>query len=333
MTIRVGLLGMGMMGKCHHDTYAKIKGVRVEAVCDADAEKRKGQIGHDFGEIDVSGYRVYSRAEQLLADPNLDVIDISLPTFLHAKYTIAALRAGKHVICEKPMARSAAEAKSMVAAARKTGKKLFLAHCIRFWPSYAKAREIVQSGRYGSVRTARFCRLSGLPGWSWKNWLQQSSKSGLCALDLHIHDADFVMYLFGKPKSVLSVAGGLRPGSLDHIITAYNYGGGRLISAEGAWEYASGYPFSMTFSIAMERATLDMTRDLKLMIYPVGGSPKEVKVPAGDGYLHELRHFIECIHAGEDSPIIPPESALNSIQLVEAEIKSARTGKPVTVRF
>lgn len=333
MTIQVGLLGMGMMGKCHHDTYAKIKGARVAAICDVDAEKRLGHIGHGMGEVDISGYRFYTRAEQLFADPELDVIDITLPTFLHAKSTIAALEAGKHVICEKPMARNSAEAKAMVAAAKKTGKKLFLAHCIRFWPSYVKAREIVLSGRYGNVRTARFCRLSPLPAWSWQNWLHKSGSSGLCALDLHVHDADFVMYLFGKPKYVVSRGGGLKPGNLDHIITTYEYGGGRFISAEGAWEYAPGYPFGMTFSIAMEKATLDMTRDLKLMLYPMKGAPKEVKVPAGDGYLYELKHFLDCIKAGKDSPIIPPESALNSIKLVEAEIKSAKSGKPVAVRF
>ena len=333
MTIRVGILGLGMMGKCHHDAYAKVKGARVEAICDLDAKKRQGLIGHGFGEINVSKLRVYAAAEALFADPGLDMIDVCLPTYLHAQYTISALKAGKHVVCEKPMARTSAEAKMMIDASKKSGKQLFLAHCIRFWPAYAKARELVLSGKYGKALTARFCRISGLPAWSWEGWLFDPAKSGRAALDLHIHDVDFVQYLFGKPKAVASFAGGLKKGCLDHIITSYEFGKDQLITAEGAWEYASSFPFGMTFSICMEEATLDMTRDTKLMLYPLKGKASEVKVPAGDGYFHELTHFVQCARANRASDIVSPESALNSVKLLEAELESVKTGKAVNVRF
>ena len=332
MTIQVGILGLGMMGKCHHDTYAKIKGIKVAAICDGDDKKRRGDVGV-FGKVDMSKYKVYRAAEELLSDPAIDVIDITLPTYLHAPYTIAALQAGKHVICEKPMARTSAEARQMIAVAKKTGQKLFLAHCLRFWPSYVKAREIILSGKYGRVLTARFCRLSPLPAWSWQNWLQDDSKSGRAALDLHIHDADFVQYLFGKPKAVLSLGGGLVKKGYDHITTSYEYDGGRFVTAEGAWEYAPSFPFSMTFSIAMEGATLEMTRDLALAVCPMKGKAQPVKVPKGDGYEYELKHFAECIRRNADSDVIPPESALHSVQLVEAEIASAQSRKPVAVKF
>lgn len=332
MTIQVGILGLGMMGKCHHDTYAKLKGIKVAAICDGDEKKRGGDVG-GFGKVDMSKYKIYAEAGELFADPAIDVVDIDLPTYLHAKYAIAALQAGKHVICEKPMARTSAEARQMIAAAKKTGKKLFLAHCIRFWPAYVKAREIILSGKYGRVLSARFCRISPLPGWSWQGWLHDDAKSGRCALDLHVHDADFVQYLFGKPKSVLSLGGGLTKKGLDHIITSYEYGGGRFVTAEGAWEYAPSFPFSMTFSIAMETATLDMTRDLVLSLCPLKGKAQPVKVPKGDGYEYELKHFADCIRRNADSDVVPPESALHSLQLVEAEIESVRAGKPVTVKF
>lgn len=333
MTIKVGVLGLGMMGKVHFDTYAKLKGARVEAVCDVDAKKRQGDIGHGFGSIDLAKRKIYTAMDELFADPSLDVIDVCMPTYLHAKCSIAAMKAGKHVICEKPMARTSAEAREMIAASKKTNRKLFLAQCIRFWPSYVKAREIVLSGQYGRVMTARFCRLSGLPNWSWQNWLQDPGKSGRCSLDLHVHDVDFIQYLFGKPKSVLSRTGGLHKGCIDHIITAYDYGKDQLITAEGAWEYAWGYPFSMTFSIAMEGATLNMTSDTKLTLFPIKGKPKDVKVYAGDGYFHELAHFIECIRMNRDSDVVSPESAMHSVRIIEAEEESARTGKAVTVRF
>lgn len=333
MSVRVGILGLGMMGKCHHDTYAKLKGVKVAAICDVEEHKRRGEVGHGFGTVDVSKYKIYSRAEDLLADRDIDLIDVTLPTYLHAEYTLAGLQAGKHVICEKPMARTTAEARQMAAAARKSGKKLFMAHCIRFWPSYAKAREVVLSGKYGRVLTARFCRMSPSPAWSWQNWLHDDAKSGRAALDLHIHDADFVQYLFGKPKAVRSFGTGFGRKGFDHIITSYEYPGGRFVTAEGAWEYAPGFPFAMTFSIAMEGGTLDMTRDLSLTLCPLKGKPQPVKVPKGDGYEGELRHFVECIRRNVDSDVVPPESAMHSVQLVEAEIESANTGKAVSVRF
>ncbi len=331
MTVRVGVLGLGCMGNCHIGAYAKVKGARVDAVCDIDAKKRKGDIGV-FGKLDLSAYRVYSQAEDLLFDPELDVIDINLPTHLHAPYTCAALAAGKHVICEKPMARSTYQARQMLRAAQESGRQLFLAHCIRFWPHYVKAREIVLSGKYGAVRSARFCRIGGKPTWSWKNWLHTPESSGMAALDLHIHDVDFVQHLFGMPKAVRSSGMSLTGTDYDHIVTAYDYGDGRLITAEGSWAYPPNFPFGMTFSIAMEKATLDMTRELILTLYPVKGKAQAVKVPQGDGYEHELKHFVDCIRRGKASDVVSPESALQSVKLVEAEIASVKSGKAVAIR-
>lgn len=327
MAIQVGILGLGFMGKCHLDAYAKVRGATVAAVCDVE----KGRVA-PYAE-GADSVRAYTRAAALFEDPSLDVIDICLPTYLHARNTRAALEAGKHVICEKPMARDSKTAKGMVAAAQKSGRRLFMAHCIRFWPSYAKARDLVLGGKYGEVRSARFCRLSPLPDWSWKNWLHQPAKSGLCALDLHIHDADFIQYLLGKPKAVVSQGGGRKRGWVDHIVTAYDYGADKLVTAEGAWEYPGGYPFTMTFTIAMEKATLIMGPDLKLALHTSNGKSRELKVPKGDGYQAELQHFVDCIRKDVASDVVSPESAMHSVKLIEAELASLKTSKRVVVRF
>ncbi len=332
MTLRVGIIGLGCMGNCHMGAYEKVKGARVVAVCDIDEKKRQGDIGV-FGKRDLSGLRIYDKAKEILADPAIDVIDVCLPTHLHAELSCAALAVGKHVICEKPMARTSDECKKMVQAAKRSGKQLFLAHCIRFWPHYAKAREIVLSGEYGAVRSARFFRVGSKPTWSWNNWLHTAKCSGLAALDLHIHDVDFVQYLFGKPKAVRSTGMSVSPGGYDHIVTTYDYGKDKLVMAEGAWEYAPGFPFGMTFSIMMERASLDLDKTLTLTLYPEKGKSRAVRVPKGDGYTHELQHFVNCLAKGQGSDIVTPESALQSVQLVEAEIESAKSGKPVAVRY
>ena len=107
--------------------------------------------------------KTYTDADRLLADPEVDVVDITLPTYLHAEYAIRALQAGKHVICEKPMATCSTDAKEDAAAAKKARRRLFVAECIRFWPAYATARDIIRSRKYGKVRSAVLTRSARLP--------------------------------------------------------------------------------------------------------------------------------------------------------------------------
>ena len=337
MSLNIGIIGLGFMGKMHFETYARIKGARVTAIADVDVRKRSGDwsgIGGNIGGAgkrqNLRGIHLYEDAAGLLKDPAVDVVDITLPTYLHARWAVRALQSGHHVICEKPMALKSSEAVTMIAAARAARRQLFIAQCIRFWPSYAKARELVLGKKFGAVLSAVFTRMSSRPTWSWQGWLQEARKSSACALDMHIHDTDFVLYLFGQPRSVLSSAVINANHGLDHITTFYNYAPGKLIQAEGAWEYHAGFPFTMAFRIAMEKATLYLAGS-DLILCPAGGSPRKVPLEAGDGYYHELKHFVDCIRRNRVSTVVPPESALRSVQLVEAEVKSARSGK--IVRF
>jgi predicted dehydrogenase len=339
MTTKVGILGLGFMGNCHFNAYKTFADVQVTALCDIDPAKLQadaavaGNIATGAAPKDLSVVKTYDDVELLLADPDVEVVDITLPTYLHAEFAIRALRAGKHVICEKPMAISSAEAKRMAAAAKKAGRRLFIGQCIRFWPAYVVAREIIRSRQHGKVRSAVFTRISPTPTWSWQQWLHDPCKSGSAALDLHIHDADYILYLFGAPKSVFSRGSGSARKGFDHIVTAYDYGKSSLIVAEGGWDYPAGFPFSMTFRVAMEKATLSLAADGSLTLYGEDNAAAVVSVPDGDGYSHELRHFIDCIANNRASTIVTPKSALRSVQLVEAEIRSAAAGKPVKVKF
>lgn len=342
MALKVGILGLGFMGKMHYDTYGRMEGAEVAAISDVDAKKRSGDwsgiagnIGGAGEKTDLSGVSAYSQADDMFADPKIDVVDITLPTYLHAANATRALEAGKHVICEKPIAIDSQRAAEMIEAAEKAKRRLFVAHCIRFWPQYAVAREVVKSGEHGRVISAVFRRFSATPTWSWENWLQEPTKSGLTALDLHIHDADFILYCFGTPKSVTSHAAGLglKEGRIDHIVTSYEYGPGQLVVAEGGWEYAPGFPFSMSFTIAMEKATLNCTADLTLTLHPAEGESKALPCPAGDGYEHELRHFVECIAEDKPSEVVSPQSAMESVKLIECEMESVRTGETVPVEL
>lgn len=336
-TIQVGILGLGFMGKCHYETYAKIKGAHVAAICDLNPVKLRGDwsgiagnIGAKGGRVDLSGVTLYKDAAALFADPALEAIDITLPTHLHEKYALVALAAGKHVICEKPLARSSTAAARVIAAARKVGRQLFTAHCIRYWPAYAWLKNAVAKKKYGKLISAVFRRHSPLPTWSWQNWLQDPQKSGLCALDLHIHDADFVLYCFGAPKAVRASGGGFKPGRLDHIHAVYEYDGA-LITAEGGWEYAPEYPFSMSFTAVFEKATVALQPDGSFRVHPVKGRSVDIKLPAHDGYFAELSDFVACLRSSKPSKVITPEDARRSVRLIELEERAAKNGRRIPV--
>lgn len=334
----IGIIGLGFMGKMHFETYQSMAGAaKVVAIADTDPVKRSGDWSGIGGNIattgaktDLSGITMYENGMDLIKDPNVDIVDITLPTYMHSEYTLAGFAAGKHVICEKPMALDYQQAKGMAAAAKKAGKRLFIGMCIRFWPAYREARNIMLSGKYGPVKTAKFTRISSLPTWSWDGWLQDYPRSHLSVLDFHIHDADFVAHTFGLPKAVTAHATGLQKQGYDHIVTSYDYGDGKLVVAEGAWEYAPGYPFSMTFDIHMKDASLRLGPDGKLMLYPMSGSgEQEVKVAPGSGYEHELKTYIECVEKGSDTDLISPDSAAETVRMIEAEAKSAASGQRV----
>ena len=163
--LRVGVVGFGFMGRMHYANWSKGKDAKVVAICDADPNALKnkdGSAGNIEGadeKIDFDGLELYSDVSDMLAKANLDAVSITLPTFLHTKFSIMALEAGVHVLCEKPMALNADECNKMIAAADKSGKILQIGHCIRFWPEYAKAKEIIDSGEYGKVIAATFKRL------------------------------------------------------------------------------------------------------------------------------------------------------------------------------
>ena len=339
MALGIGIIGIGCMGRVHFDTLRNLKNANVVALCDVDKKKlagnwtsTTGNIGGTGSRQDLGKIRTYAHADQVLEDPAVDVVDVTLPTHLHAETSTRALRAGKHVICEKPMALTSADCRKMIDAAGKARRKLFVAQCIRFWPEYVKTRQIIKNRTYGRVVSAIFTRLSATPSWSFDNWLLNPKASGAAALDLHIHDADYILHTFGKPRSVTSRASGLRPNCPDHIVTTYDYGGNCLVSAEGSWVYTGEYPFSMSFRIALERATLTFGAD-GLMLYPRRGKARKVKVAAGDGYIHELKHFLDCIAKGRSSDVVPPKSAMQTIRLIEAEVKSARGAKTVKITF
>lgn len=338
--LKIGIIGLGFMGKMHFRCWKKTGNAKLAAVCDVDASKFKktsGTAGNIQGAeepLNLSGVACFTDVGRMLRTMDLDAVSICVPTYLHKQVTLQCLQAGLHVLCEKPMALTSAECRIMIAAARQARRILQIGQCIRFWPQYVKAMEIVKSRRYGKVLAATFQRLSMTPVWSWKNWMMKHSLSGGAALDLHIHDADFVQYLFGMPRAVFSRAAKGPSGGYDHIVTQYLYRDSKPITAEGGWIMAPKFGFQMSFQMILEKATLvfDCTRNPDFRLCTGKGEQKIPAVVSGDGYSREIAHFAAVV-SGKKRPVITtPEQSRDSVRLIEAEKQSARIGRIVKIK-
>jgi predicted dehydrogenase len=336
--VNVGVIGLGFMGLMHIKSYRQVPGARLAAVSDAFKQPVNGVIPRVGGNIaDADALRLdadtkfYKNWEDLLADPNVDLVDICVPTPDHVKLSVAALKAGKHVLCEKPLARTSALCREIATAA--AGAKGFFmpAMCMRFWPGWDWLKQVAGAQTYGKVFAARFRRVSGPPGWSRASYFK-GGDSGGALLDLHIHDTDFVQFCFGRPKSVFSSGFSRFSGAIDHVVTQYQVASGATVSAEGSWVMTEGYPFTMTYTVNFERATadFDIARGTEALRLFEDGKPVQVLKPAGvDGYVGELTHVVESVASGKAPSVVTLADGLSAVEICEAEEKSIQLGQPV----
>ncbi len=337
--LRVGIVGFGFMGRMHYKCWKGLEGVEVAAICDVnpniveDTKKAVGNIGDTKDAVDFESLELYNDLDRMLQDSELDAVSITLPTNLHPDSSTKALAAGVNVLCEKPMALNVPSCDRMIAAAKESGKTLQIGHCVRFWPEYAKAREIVAEGQYGKVIAATFQRLGSAPNWSPDNWFADEKRSGGMALDLHIHDTDFVRHLFGLPKAVRSFGSNGPTEGLVHIVTQYIYDQDIVVTAEGGWAMMPGFGFEMSFNIVMEKATIvyDLTRQPVFRLCPAQGEPFCPEVEKGDGWFLQIAHFAKAIRGEKVPPVTTLEQSRDSVRIVEAEKKSVTRNETVLI--
>ncbi|MFF2890384.1 Gfo/Idh/MocA family protein [Paenibacillus sp. NPDC057967] len=326
--LRVGLIGFGFMGRMHFDNYVRLMNegaeVQLVAVCDTRIEELKnasawGNIATAQEVYDLSPYKLYESIEEMLEKEELDVVNITLPTPLHADLTISLLQRGIHVLCEKPIARTSEEAHRMAEAAKETGKTLMIGQCLRFWPAYEYAKQCVTDGRYGNVLSGSFFRGSGTP----QGWFLDGELSGGCMLDMHIHDTDMINWLFGKPDGVSSIARNVIPGSAyDSVSTNYIYADGKVLNAQADWSLQGDFGFAMSYRINFEGGNLVFERD-QLRVNPNDQPGFIAELPADMGYYREMKYFLEAVTKGQPVSVCTPESAAASLEIIEAEIRSA----------
>lgn len=344
--MRVGIIGIGFMGMVHYLAYQKVRGAKVVAIAARDEKKLagdwrgiKGNFGPPGEQMDLGKIGRYADWRELLKDPAVDTVDICLPPSLHAEVAVAALKAGKHVLVEKPMALESAEAERMVKAAAASGKLLMVAQVLPFFPEYAFAREVIESGKYGKLLGGHFKRVIADPLWI-KDFHDPKGAGGPI-VDLHIHDAHFIRLVCGMPRAVFS-AGRVVDGNVRFATTQFLFEeGGLAVSATGGVVEQQGRSFTHAFEIYLEKATLmydfavvgdKPTALMPLTILTKDGKAKPVELPAGgDAFVAELSTAAKAVKLGQNSPLLAGELAADALKLCHKEIASVKTGKIVKV--
>jgi predicted dehydrogenase len=332
--IRIGIAGIGFMGMIHYLAAGRAAGARVTAVQSRDPAKRagdwrgiRGNFGPPGAQMDLAGVTAHAEYADLLADPDVDLIDLTVPTAQHEPMAIAAVRAGKHVLVEKPIALDVAAADRMLAAARDAGRLLMVAHVLPCFPEFRFALEAAADGRFGRLLAGHFTRVIAQPDWSAA--IADRAATGGPALDLHVHDTHFIRTLAGRPDAVVAV--GLDDGGVvRHLTTLYCYAAGPALSCASGALVAAGRPFAHGFELYFERATLTFGPGQPLAVITAdGAAPVPVDADPIAAFAYEIERAAAAVATGTPDGFLAGATARDAVALCHAEIEAVRTGRPV----
>lgn len=347
--VRIGIVGIGFMGYTHFTAAQKLRGGRITAIATRNEKKLKGNwrgirgnFGPPAGQVDldkVTGYRDY---RELIDDPEVDLVDICLPTDMHEEVALAALAAGKHVLVEKPIALEVKAAERMLRAAEKAGKLLMVAHVLPFHPEFKFAAEAVSSGKYGRLQAAHFQRVICQPNWSEE--MSDFRKLGGWGIDLHIHDNHFISHLCGVPQKVFS-SGMLQDGLVNHVHSQYLFeNSDAAVSCVSGGIAQSGLQFAHAFELYLEKATLLFSAgtiaqqwvvDRPLTLMTDNGRTRHPPLKGGaewySAFTSELQAAVNGVKSGQAPPLLSGDLATAALKICHAEAKSIESGRAVKV--
>jgi UDP-N-acetylglucosamine 3-dehydrogenase len=331
--ISVAILGAGFMGGAHAANYKRLEDrVRVQTVV-ARNLPRATKVAEAVGAVPSTDL------EQAVLDPQIDAVDICLPSALHRTWTERALEAGKHVFLEKPIALTSEDADGVVDAAARHGAVLVVGLVLRFWPEYVELQRRVASGELGQPRAMSTARLS--PPIDWNDWMADREQSGGVCVDLLVHDFDQMNWLLGQPRRVF--AREPRPG---HVQALVEYDGATGL-AEGSVAMPRSYPFSSNIRVlcddgaaeyAFSAAAVegegnigasDSARGLR--VTKRDGPPVTIPVESADPWGPALTYFVDCVEQGRQAEQATADQARQALLVSLAANRSLESGKPEQV--
>lgn len=327
--LHIGLLGAGGIARAHLPGWLEL-GARVSVyTVDGSAEK----LAAEYAGSEVAA--VASLAE-LLAD--CTAVDICTPTPTHKELALAAVAAGRHVICEKPLALGAADAEEIAAAAAAAGVRLHPAHVVRYFPAYAAMQQAVERGELGDLAVLRFTRGGARPQWA--PWFGDPAKSGGVIMDLMVHDIDIARWIAGDVVRVHAQTRGVEHATGDshaEVVSAtavLTHASGAISHVTGLW----GLPdqrFRTTFRVAGADGLLrhDSTSVPGYRITAQGVRAANEGIPSSpmteSPYLAELREFAASWQDGGPEPRVSARDGIEAVRIAEAAVESSRTGRAV----
>ena len=347
--VRIGIIGIGFMGMIHYYGIQKVLDGKVTAICTRNPKKLAGDwtsIQGNFGPRgsveNLSEIKTYDHIDAILADPEIDLIDICLPTHYHKDVTISALKSGKHVLVEKPIAIDLDSANEMTRTADETGNRLMVAHVLPFFPEFSYALETVKNVEYGELLGANLKRITSKSADTPS--AADVEKSGGPGIDLHIHDTHFIQLLNGMPDAVFSQGKLIGDKYTDYLTTQYIYRDNPVtISCSSGSISQKGRAFSHGFEIFLEKATL-LFESSTLGGQPVVSQPltiitdrgKVEQVDLGDtdpvgAFTDEIQHAVNAINTNSDAVLLSGDKARDALLLCYKEAESVRTGQVIAV--
>lgn len=311
--LKVGLVGGGGISGAHIAAWKVMDEAELVALCDVRSE-RMDQYPEQRHYIDF---------DEMLEKEELDIVDICLPTYLHADFAVKAMEQGIHVLCEKPLSLNSEDVDRVYSTAQRMHVNFMVAQVLRFWPEYMLIKELYDTHKYGRLLSGYMGRLNHTPGWSWDNWMKDQNRSGLVTFDLHIHDLDFIVYAFGKPENVKSNR--VRRPEQDCVNVVYEFPD-FYIETEAAW-YAGAFPFSAKYRFQFEKAVVSFENG-KCIIYEDNGNIVDLTVtsegdtgsinlPKSDAYTEEIRYFTKCVLEGVFPDKVKPEELIAVIDVLK----------------
>ena len=334
--IKVGLIGCGNIGAGGHlPAYARIPEAELVAVCDA-VEKRARAAAEQSGATAYTDYR------QLLEREDIEMVDLCVPTYLHAQMAIEAAQAAKHVLCEKPMAHTLEAAKAMIKAARGNGVRLMVGQVRRFDHRYVSIKEQLDAGKVGQPVFVRRAERQFLPfpadAWQW-----DPKRGGGVILDIGVHVTDLFRWYFGQEAvEVYAVARSVRKSavaarSYDHAFITCTFDRGGVGFAEISWAYPQGFGGALYAQLdvvgtkgKIQYADKDTNPMLTYTSERGCALPRYFRFMSTTEYAfeEEIRHFVHCL-LDDREPAVSPEDAYTALEMALAAQRSAETGQPV----
>lgn len=327
---RIGLVGTGLMGQWHLERWQRLP-VEIAGCYDLNQEAAQRAA-------DRFGGKAFESIEAML--DSVDIVDVCTHTPAHKAPVLAAAAAGKDIVCEKPLGRHVVDCEEMVAACEASGARLFVAQVVRFFPQFAQAKAVLDSGQLGTPGVIRTIRGGSFPRSQSNTWYNDLAASGGVIMDVSIHDIDFVRWCFGEVKRVF--ARGLtfaNEDRRDHALIVLRFENGAVGHIEGSWAFPPGR-FQTRLEITGDQGILEWDSTENEPFHsailtegddaPVSRRSLSPISPDDDPYFVELKHFLTCLESGEPFRVTAHDG-LMAVKVSLAAIESMRTGKPIDI--